>query len=301
MARYWAIAPYESKRASIWEKVWQYDLANNTIAIGWNEAGDVSKYDETQLRSVIEKEYAHKTKGSKTRLFNTMWQFYNGITEGDIVMGRRGRRQIAAIGTVIQTAYYDPAKGKERVGKDIDDFNAHFIGVQWHDQPRELNFMDMVFPIQTMSEVSADKYQILLKENGEDKEEQNKFVLEKYLEAFIVSNFDRIFGGNLVLFVDGEGNNGQQYSTGVGDIDILAKKTNTDSFVVIELKRGRESDKVVGQILRYMGWVKENLCDGDQGVEGLIICKEANDKLTYALKMTNDIELRCYEVDFRLI
>jgi len=54
-------------------------------------------------------------------------------------------------------------------------------------------------------------------------------VLEKYLEDFIVTNFDRIFGGQLILFVDSEGNRRKQYPTDVGRIDILAKKRATNS------------------------------------------------------------------------
>jgi RecB family endonuclease NucS len=40
---------------------------------------------------------------------------------------------------------------------------------------------------------------------------------------------------------------------------------------VVELKRGRASDVVVGQALRYMGFVKEQLAEDDQTVEGAII------------------------------
>ena len=69
---------------------------------------------------------------------------------------------------------------------------------------------------------------------------------------------------------------------------------------MIELKKGRPSDQVVGQVLRYMGWVKENLCDNRQGVKGLVICHEADPKLSYALKMTRDVDVRYYKVSFKL-
>lgn len=298
MTRYWVIAPYNAERIEIWETVWQYDLANNTIAIGWNQLGDISRYNEQQLKGAIEDTYADKLPASKTNLFNTMWRFYNEIAKGDIVIARRGLKQIAAVGTVMQTAYYDPEKGRERVGEATDHFYANFIGVQWHDQPRDYQFGNIVFSMQTMYEISEEKYNDLKPPNGTD--EQAEFILEKYLEEFIVSNFDRIFKGRLAPFTDDKGGP-QQYSTEIGNIDILAREPNTDSFVVIELKKGRPSDKVIGQILRYMGWVKENLCTGNQQVKGIIICKEADAKLEYALKMMNNIELKRYRVDFELI
>ena len=50
-----------------------------------------------------------------------------------------------------------------------------------------------------------------------------------------------------------------------------------------------------------MGWINENLKTDAQKVKGIIICKEADLKLLYALKMTCIIELKKYFVDFRLM
>ena len=87
----------------------------------------------------------------------------------------------------------------------------------------------------------------------------------------------------------------------IGYIDILAKEPSTNAFWIIELKKGRESDQVVGQVLRYMGWVQENLCQMGEHVRGLIICKEVDERLTYALKMVQDkVKVKLYHVDFHL-
>src|SRR5437870_2487760 len=111
-------------------------------------------------------------------------------------------------------------------------------------------------------------------------EDPNAFVLEKYLEDFIVSNFDTIFKGELRIYEDAQGNDGQQYATDIGPIDILAHEPTSNAFIVIELKKGRPSDQVVGQVLRYMGWVKKNLCKDGQSVKGLVICRDPDDKLS---------------------
>jgi restriction system protein len=50
---------------------------------------------------------------------------------------------------------------------------------------------------------------------------------------------------------------------------------------VIELKNGRSSDQVIGQTLRYMGWVKDELCKDGQAVKGRIICRDSDLKLSY--------------------
>ena len=120
------------------------------------------------------------------------------------------------------------------------------------------------------------------------------------MEDFIVSNFETIFRGKLKIYEDAEGLDGQQFATDTGPIDILATEPATASFVVIELKKGRPSDQVVGQILRYMGWVKENLCKNNQAVKGLVICRDPDQRLSYALTMTNNIDVRYYSVSFAL-
>jgi hypothetical protein len=49
--------------------------------------------------------------------------------------------------------------------------------------------------------------------------------------------------------------------------------------LVVELKRGRATDVVVGQTLRYMGYVIEQIAEPHQTVEGTIIALEDDQKL----------------------
>lgn len=200
---------------------------------------------------------------------------------------RRGRKKIVAVGAVIRQAYFDNNKAK-----GIDSKHSSYLDVHWHDSPRDIEFDRMIFGMQTIYEISGSQYQelvgeqpVIVTEPEEDIENKTEFVLEKYLEDFIVSNFAAIFRNELVLYRDPEENViGQQYATDVGTIDILAQEPKTGNFTVIELKKGRESDKVVGQTLRYMGWVQENLCKDGEMVKGLIICKDIDSKMAYALK-----------------
>lgn len=124
-----------------------------------------------------------------------------------------------------------------------------------------------------------------------------EFAMEKYLEEFIESNFNMInFGANLELFQDEE-NTGRQYTTSIGRIDLLAIDHSKKEFIVIELKKGRSTDLVVGQILRYMGWVKDHLAE-NYNVRGIIIAKEKDEKLEYSLKMVSHVEMFLYKVHF---
>lgn len=306
MPRHWVISPYHAGIPEIWEKVWQFDLDNNLISIGWRELGDISAFSESQLQAAIDRTYTDAP-GTKTLYFNMLWAFYHSIQPGDVVVARRGRKRIAAVGTVTGGAYYAHAKNVEASGPD--SYYSNHIDVQWKDAPRDKGFPNIVFGMQTLYEISEGQYRKLVGEADAMAEEQTEegvedraeFVLEKYLEDFIVSNFTAIFRDELVLYTDPDENViGQQYTTDVGAIDILAQEPRTNSLVVIELKKGRESDKVIGQTLRYMGWVSENLCKEGQTVKGMVICREPDSRLSYALKMTPNVEAKYYQVDFRL-
>jgi hypothetical protein len=125
--------------------------------------------------------------------------------------------------------------------------------------------------------------------------------LESHLEEYVVKNWENIdFGEDLRLYVDEEGNTGQQYTTDVGIIDILAIDKRGD-YVVIELKRANSGFKVVGQVLNYIGWVQEQLSQNNKGVRGLIIVGRADKSLVSALKPVQGmIELREYRVHLEL-
>ena len=83
----------------------------------------------------------------------------------------------------------------------------------------------------------------------------------------------------------------------VGRIDLLCKDRK-GTHVVIELKKGRKSDEVVGQTLRYLGWVDKNL---DAKARGIIIVNEPDGRLEYALRpLKNLVELKYYRVNFEI-
>ncbi len=131
--------------------------------------------------------------------------------------------------------------------------------------------------------------------------EQAEFALEMHLEEFMERNWARIdFGMPLDLYSDADGTAGRQFPTDVGSIDFLCKRRDSGSFVVVELKKGKTSDAVVGQIQRYMGWVKQNLAAEGDTVSGLIIASKSDERLKFALLVAPNILLRIYRVNFEL-
>jgi RecB family endonuclease NucS len=130
---------------------------------------------------------------------------------------------------------------------------------------------------------------------------ESQFALEAHLEEFIDKNWKRIdFGADLTKYqVDDQ--SGRQFPAAQWSIDFLCVDQANGDFVVIELKRGRSSDSTVGQVLRYIGWVEENLAKAGQQVRGIIITQEADDALRYAVKGLKNVSVLTYSVDFKLL
>ena len=305
MTRYWVIAPFRSKNSEIFDRVWQFDLANNVISIGWSQIGDVSKMSHDALSEAIASAYPDKPNATKSLFVNMLWSFYHEINPGDVVIARKGRKILAAVGKVTKAGFYAP--GRNPYLTSPDNSHPNFLEIEWLDHPRNKIFANIVFPMHSVYKMTESRYLSLVEglttesvTSDETIENQNEFVLEKYLEEFIISNFNAIFKSKLKIYEDEEGLDGQQYYTDIGSIDILAMEPASDSFVVIELKKGHPSDQVVGQILRYMGWVKKNLCNESQTVKGLVICRDPDPKLSYALTMINNIDVKYYSVSFTL-
>lgn len=129
-----------------------------------------------------------------------------------------------------------------------------------------------------------------------------EFALELYLEEFIVTNWDLIdWGRRLEIWDDGSGQSGHQLNTSVGRLDLLARDLDSDELVVIELKRGKTSDQVVGQAARYIGWVRQHLAAPGQTVSGIVIAGEFDDRLRYAASAVPGLSARAYQVSFALM
>lgn len=141
---------------------------------------------------------------------------------------------------------------------------------------------------------------IKLHSNDPTIEEPSEFALEKHLEEFLIKNWKKTDLGKEYDIYEEDGILiGQQYQSDTGPIDILAISKDKKTLLVVELKKGRVSDNVVGQIQRYMGFVKEDLAE-NQNVKGVIIGHDDDVKIQRALSVTNNIEFYKYKVNFKL-
>ena len=100
--------------------------------------------------------------------------------------------------------------------------------------------------------------------------------MEKHLEDFLVQNWEQTELGKAFDIFQEEGERkGQQYPTDTGPIDILAISKDKKQLLVVELKKGRASDVVVGQTLRYM---RESDCQYGIYLIGWFNCERWSDE-----------------------
>lgn len=128
-----------------------------------------------------------------------------------------------------------------------------------------------------------------------------EFAQENLLQEFLIARWDdirefrerdlQIYGGSEI---------GVEYNTqAVGRIDILAEDNKNKNLTVIELKRGLGGEQHLGQLLRYMGWVRTKLSEG-KDVFGLLIASKFKESMRYVIQELQTVSLMEYELHFRL-
>jgi restriction system protein len=233
-----------------------------------------------------------------------LWTLSKGIKIGDIVLCPDGRG-----------GYY--------VGEVLDNYSYHSDmilphrrTVRWYPTIIDRTAMtpelkNSTGSIGTIGDISkyADEIENLIGgkvpptiiSTDETVEDASTFALEKHLEDFLVSNWNQSeLGKQYDIFEEDGELVGQQYPSDTGPIDILAISKDKKTILVVELKKGRASDNVVGQIQRYMGYVKEELAEPHQTVKGVIIALEDDLRIKRALSVTQNIDFFRYQISFKL-
>lgn len=252
------------------------------------------------------KEHPDKSKVAAGLSCGYLWTICKGLRTGDIVLSPTGNKGELYVGEVTGDYYYV---------KDSDF--PHRRKVKWYnviihreDMSEDLlhssgsigTCADLSRHAQEIEKLIGTNAPIKVMTNDPDVEDPSVFAMEKYLEEFLVSNWQNTeLGKKYDIFSDDGAMIGEQYRTDTGPIDILAISKDRKTVLVIELKRGRSSDRVVGQIQRYMGYVKEEVLEKGQKLKGLIIGLKPDQGLKRALSVCPDIEFCRYKVDFKLI
>jgi len=245
-----------------------------------------------------------KSKVSAGLSCGALWTVSKGINVGDIVLCPNGLGSYY-VGEVLDTYSYHPGQ-----------ILPHRRTVKWYPNLVDRSSMsdqlkNSTGSIGTVSDISkyAEEIERLIAGNrpptlistDQTVEDPAIFALEKHLEDFLVQNWKQTELGKTFDIYEEDGELvGQQYQSDTGPIDILAISKDKKELLVVELKKGRVSDSVVGQVQRYMGYVQEELAEEGQKVKGVIIGLEDDIKIRRALSVAPNIEFFKYLVSFKL-
>lgn len=269
----------------------------NKLAENWRE------FNQEMIPVYLEK-YPDKTKVGAGLACGMLWTISKGLLIGDVVLCPDGKSSYF-VGEI--TTDYEFQKG---------EILPHRRGVHWFSntigrfQMSEAlqNSTGSIGTVSNITRYSEEVEKLISGDlpptiiaTDESIEDPSVFALEKHLEDFLVQNWKHTELGKKYDIFEEEGELvGQQYPSDTGPIDILAISKNKKELLVVELKKGRISDIVVGQLQRYMGYVKEELAEKGQTVKGVIIALEDDIRLHRALSVTQGIEFYTYKVSFKL-
>ena len=228
-----------------------------------------------------------------------LWTMGHKMVEGDVVLSPTGNPGELYVGEIRGQYSYVPEGPLQ-----------HRRAVQWHDMV--IKREDLSQPLRaslgygstlcTLEDHAVEISSLLGTVVSLPPTESMAFGMEKYLEEFLVANWSSTeLGNNYDIFtIDGD-MVGQQYETDNGRMDILAISKDQKELLVVELKRGQASDKVVGQVQRYMGYATEVLAESGQVVKGAIIALDDDLSIRRALLVAPNIDFYRYQVDFKLV
>lgn len=131
------------------------------------------------------------------------------------------------------------------------------------------------------------------RDTAEEEVGSAQFAYESDLRNYLSKNL-HILEPGLRLYEE-ESITGIEFPVGGRFIDILARDSR-GGYVVIELKVSRGYDRVVGQLLRYMGWISKNQAEPGQSVRGIIVAREISQDLILACSGLAGIGLFEYEM-----
>lgn len=234
-----------------------------------------------------------------------LWTVSKGIHIGDIVLCPDGEGRYL-VGEVAGDYHYEP-----------DGILPHRRRVNWSTHTIDRAAMSQALrnstgSVGTVSDVTSYAAEIETLIEGDvvppivatdaTIEDPGTFAMEKHLQDFLIENWAQCPLGKKFDIYEDENGSGREYQTDdKGRIDILAISKDKKTLLVVELKKGRASDVVVGQTMRYIGYVQEMLAENGQQVRGAIIALEDDIKLRRALiPVASLIDFYLYEITFKL-
>lgn len=287
-------------------EIWINCRRNGRAAIGW----DTNTWSEEHL--------------AESHGFQRAIRYFKEIQTGDRVISFLKDRRLGSWGTV--TKEYDENNFDPQLSAGMKEAKfGRVIHVRWQDDANpplglasrmratEVTGFTCLSSVNRLSEEAFSRLKEILEDSNRwepiselsderDADDRQKGPeLEEWHAPLRESALRKILAEDLELLEPGlqpfnATQGAEEFHAGeAGRIDLFCKD-KYENPVVIELKRDSTSDKVIGQLARYMGYVAERHLKRGQHVRGMIVAHDADRHLELAIKSLPNVELKLYDV-----
>lgn len=249
-------------------------LEDEIITIGW-DIGNIKEMSNEEIKKKSRDSQMTRFVGAKE----------DGMKEGDVVIAYAPERNIViGVAEIVSEPYYMETHGLDLNHPYQRDVEWEDLGtpVNYHDLPKDLRQGgdNQIWNPQSLVEFTGDidRVRKAVKKTPQINEiKENIFSpeSEEQVQKYIYQNFDDLTDLEYKNLI-------REASINVGNIDILAEKTDGEK-VVVEIKNGTAGDKAVGQILGYINSLKED----NKIVKGILVAEDFKERARKALKQTN--------------
>ena len=217
--------------------------------------------------------------------FKTRERNRRNVDKGDLVLLREYDSGFWGVFEISDDWQSDP-KARDKYDFDTGWFPmvnlSHWDAVLPFEVIRpELSNQDHRSRIISLKKADVEKVQLaqrVYRNLGYGRTDGDFFVLESGLEEAVKANLSQL---GLTL-ADESIQQQCDMGIGVGRSDLICRDAK-ENYVVLELKANQSSDIVVGQILRYMGYVRENWATKEgKNVLGIILTPSFDEQLRLA-------------------
>lgn len=137
-------------------KYWEDCLQNGYICVGWDEAGELTAYDNygefyEQFGLIAEESFEYD-KSTTTKKAKELWTLRE-LEPGDIVVAAQGMSEVHGIGQVVEPGY-------EWLGTRSEA--KHVVHVQWDTQYARRMTLPKAWKFVTIANVSSDLYRKII-------------------------------------------------------------------------------------------------------------------------------------------
>ncbi len=206
-AKYWLYSPGEN--ADYWDEFYKEGI----LAIGWDDIGDFKNYQSkddivNKLQSIEE------TTSSKKNDATAIFEFKSVMSQGDVIIVKKGRKELIGFGIVKSDYYFDTGRNNFKNCREVD----------WKEKGSWK--VDHNLVLKTLTDITS----------YESEDKLYSFYYEKLMSLMLNNKFShkRIFKEYLIN--EYGDTNGTVYSY-IKAIDLLSEKLGYNMFEINDLNK----------------------------------------------------------------